>query len=192
MFTIVADLCIALWWALPLVALASIFILRYPLTRVRIFATRDEVYLQGVDPRTMRGFLLGGVFLSALFFQFIGVAAGTLSTSLSMLATLGCHVDLRVTRRGSRVTRQIFGFLSWNVWHSSEAASLDWDDYNDLLVPDALRICLGLGSLEIAWLARGSGKRTVLLTDEFNAAVSSLRDTALRDAMGDAAYRSQS
>lgn len=182
MFTIAADLCIALLWAMPFVAFGFVFILHYPLSRVQIASTRDEVGLCASDPGAMRWFLFAGIFLSCVVLQFAGVAAGSLSASLTLLTTLGCQVDLWVTRHGSRVTRRTLGFLPWSVWHSGSAATLDWDDYNDLLVPDALRIRLDVDSLEIAWLGRGSGERPLLLTAEFNAAVRALQDAPLQNA----------
>lgn len=174
MHTLITESGAALLWSLFCVPIAFIFVMRYPLSRIRIIATSDEVYLHGTDPRAMRCVLVGGILLSPLLFQLVSFAAGCLGVAFTFLATLGCQVELWVTARGSRVTRQFFGCLSWSVWHSNRAAALDVDDWNDLIVPDGLRIRFELGSLEIAWLASKSGERAFNLAHSFSEAVQSL------------------
>ncbi|MFT5354127.1 MAG: hypothetical protein ACI9KE_001328 [Polyangiales bacterium] len=169
------QLLSALVCFLPFLEMSVLFVMLYALSRVRIVASEDEVYLDGVDPWTMIGFVAGGTVLTTVLFLSLGVAAGCLSASLSFLAALGCRVELWVTSQGSRFTRRLFGFLPWSVWHSDHAATLFVDGWGDMMDPEALHVSFGLGSLELGWGGAKSGERADELVAEFSEAVRTLR-----------------
>lgn len=160
----------------PFLEFFPIAVFTFSLHRVRIDTSRDsEVYLFTADPWTMLIFMIGGGVTSIALYLSSGFWVASVAVFASLLLASGCRVQVWVTPMGSRITRRIFGILTWSVWHSPSAPTLYLDGWGDMMDPEALHVGFGLGDLELGWSDANSGDHAQELVTEFSNAVAALR-----------------
>ena len=170
------KLITALVFAAPFLEFFPIAVFTFSLHRVRIDTSLDnEVYLFTVDPCTMLIFMIGGGVTSIALYLSSGLWVASVGVFTSLLLASGCRIQVWVTPMGSRITRRIFGILTWSVRHSPSAPTLYLDGWGDMMDPEALHVGFGLGDLELGWSDANSGDHAQALVTKFSSAVSGLR-----------------